>query len=181
HLPDTQQELVLRIRALHARHDPQVTAGVLATRHTTLVRRALTCRSALLREPLPTRRATLQLQFRLLHPAAPGLLAHLGHDVIRVVETHPTGSLAGVLIAQGVVLNPGEHRDDPPHGVDTTIHRGGVVALQQGADHELEHGDAVGDQLPHRLVAALQADIAGVLAARRDGDVTAAGELLVAL
>ena len=181
HLPDTQQPFILRIGALHARHDPQVTAGVLTARGTTLGRRARTCRTSILREPLPARRATLELQFRLLHPAAPGLLAHLGHDVVRVVETHPTGSLAGVLIAQGVVLNPGEHRDDPPHGVDTTIHRGGVVALQQGADHELEHGDAVGDQLPHRLVAALQADIAGVLAARRDGDVTAAGELLVAL
>lgn len=118
-----------------------------------------------------------------LGPAAElfaGLVADAAHDQLDVVPADPTRQFGGVGLAQGVVLDLGDHGDGAAQCLHLALGGVQVVFGEQAANDELVERDSAGDQVADRAVAAALAQFARVEAVGGDGDVGLPGQFLVA-
>ena len=102
---------------------------------------------------------------------------HLGH----VIPADPAGELAGVLVAQRRVLDPGDQRHAPAQRGDPALRVVQVVLGERGADRELEQRGSARDQIAQRPVTGLQPQVARVHAVGSDRDEGLPGQVLVAV
>ena len=111
--------------------------------------------------------------------AAVGGAPYLGAGLVDVDADH-AGELAGEGVDLGLVADRGDQPRALAHGVDPAVGAVEVVLGDHVGQHEPVERHPAGDQLAHRGVALLDAQVARVEPVGLDGDVGLGDEVLVA-